>query len=229
MAESVRMVDIYVMGRHYRVSEGLTILTALEYCGYRVIRGCGCRAGFCGACATIYNFKNDAQLRYDLACQKTVEQDMYLVQIPFFPAAKALYELEKIEATGEQILALYPDLVKCFGCNTCTKTCPQNLETMWFMSDALRGDIRQVSIKSFDCVMCGLCAARCPQGLVPYNVALLCRRLYGRYLAPTSKHMEDRIAEIEAGKFDAEMEKLKKMGEGDLRRLYDQREIEPAC
>ena len=223
------MVDIYIMGGHYRVPEGLTILTALEYCGYRVIRGCGCRAGFCGACATVYNFKNDAQLRYDLACQKTAEQDMYLVQIPFFPAAKALYELEEIEATGEQILALYPDLVKCFGCNTCTKTCPQNLETMWFMSDALRGDIREVSIKSFDCVMCGLCAARCPQGLVPYNVALLCRRLYGRYLAPTSKHMEDRIAEIEAGKFDAEMQKLKKMGEGDLRRLYDQREIEPAC
>ena len=229
MAESARMVDIYIMGRHYQVPEGLTILTALEYCGYRVIRGCGCRAGFCGACATIYNFKNDAQLRYDLACQKTAEQDMYLVQIPFFPAAKALYELEEIEATGEQILALYPDLVKCFGCNTCTKTCPQNLETMWFMSDALRGDIREVSIKSFDCVMCGLCAARCPQGLVPYNVALLCRRLNGRYLAPTSKHLEDRIAEIEAGKFDAEMEKLKKMGEGDLRRLYDQREIEPAC
>lgn len=228
MAESVRMIDIYVMGRHYQVPEGLTILTALEYCGYRVIRGCGCRAGFCGACATIYNFKNDAQLRYDLACQKTVEQDMYLAQIPFFPALKAVYELDKIEATGEQILALYPDTVKCFGCNTCTKSCPQELETMWFMSDALRGDIRQVAVKSFDCVMCGLCAARCPQGLVPYNVALLCRRLYGRYLAPKSKHLEDRIAEIEAGKFDVEMEKLKKMAESELRRLYDQREIEPA-
>ena len=228
MAESVRMIDIYVMGRHYQVPEGLTILTALEYCGYRVIRGCGCRAGFCGACATIYNFKNDAQLRYDLACQKTVEQDMYLVQIPFFPALKAVYELDKIEATGEQILALYPDIVKCFGCNTCTKSCPQELETMWFMSDALRGDIRQVAVKSFDCVMCGLCAARCPQGLVPYNVALLCRRLYGHYLAPTSKHLEDRIAEIEAGKFDGEMEKLKKMDESELRRLYDRREIEPA-
>src|SRR4030042_275392 len=228
MAESARMVDIYIMGRHYQVPEGLTILTALEYCGYRVVRGRGCRAGCCGACATVYNFKNDAQLRYDLACQKTVEQDMYLVQIPFFPAAKALYELEKIEATGEQILALYPDLVKCFGCNTCTKTCPQNLETMWFMSDALRGDIREVSIKSFDCVMCGLCAARCPQGIVPYNVALLCRRLYGRYLAPPSKHVEDRIKGIEAGKFDDELEKLEKMSTEELRRRYAERDIEPA-
>jgi len=228
MAEQARMVDIYIMGRHYQVSQGLTILTALEYCGYRMIRGCGCRAGFCGACATIYNFRNDPQLRFDLACQKTVEQDMYLVQIPFFPAAKAVYDLEEIEATGEQVLALYPDLITCFGCNACTKTCPQDLEVMWFMSDALRGDIHEVAIKSFDCVLCGLCAARCPQGLVPYNIALLCRRLYGRYLAPVSKHLEDRIAEMEAGKFDAELEELKKVSEGKLRRRYAEREIEPA-
>ena len=228
MAEQARMVDIYIMGRHYQVSQGLTILTALEYCGYRMIRGCGCRAGFCGACATIYNFRNDPQLRFDLACQKTVEQDMYLVQIPFFPAAKAVYDLEEIEATGEQVLALYPDLITCFGCNACTKTCPQDLEVMWFMSDALRGDIHEVAIKSFDCVLCGLCAARCPQGLVPYNIALLCRRLYGRYLAPVSKHLENRIAEMEAGKFDAELEELKRTSEGKLRRRYAEREIEPA-
>jgi len=228
MAEQVRMVDIYIMGKHYQVPEGLTILTALEYCGYRMIRGCGCRAGFCGACATVFNFKNDPQLRYDLACQKTIEPDMYLVQIPFFPAAKALYNLEEVEATGEQVLDLYPDLVKCFGCNTCTKSCPQDIEVMWFISDALRGDIREVANKSFDCVMCGLCAARCPQGLVPYNIALLCRRLYGRYLAPTSKHLEDRLAEIETGKFNAEIEELKNMSQDELRRRYAERDIEPA-
>lgn len=227
-AQQTRMIDIYIMGRHYQVPEGLTIMTALEYCGYRLIRGCGCRAGFCGACATVYIFKDDPQLRYDLACQKTVEQDMYLVQIPFFPSAKALYNLEELDPDVETILSLYPNIITCFGCNTCTKTCPQELEVMWFMSDALRGDVREVANKSFDCVMCGLCAARCPQGLVPYNVALLCRRLYGRHLAPTSKHLEDRIAEIEAGKFDAELEALKKMSEDELRRRYSERDIEPA-
>jgi len=228
MVKQVKMVDIHIMGKHYQVPEGLTILTAMEHCGYRMIRGCGCRAGFCGACATIYNSKNDPQLRYDLACQKTVEQDMYLVQIPFFPAAKSLYNLEEIEPTGEQVLALYPELITCFGCNNCTKTCPQDIEVMWFISDALRGDIREVAVKSFDCVMCGLCAARCPQGLVPYNIALLCRRSYGRYLALPSKHLDDRIAEIETGKFDVELEKLKGTEERELRRLYAEREIEPA-
>jgi len=228
MAEQARLIDIYIMGRHCQVPEGLTILTALEYSGYRMLRGCGCRAGFCGACATIYNFKNDPQLRYDLACQKAVEPDMCLVQVPFFPAVEAVYDLEKLEADGEKIKDLYPDIVKCFGCNTCTKTCPQELEVMWFMTDALRGDIRAVADKSFDCVMCGLCAARCPQGLVPYNIGLLARRLYGRYLAPVSEHLDSRISEIESGEFDAEIEELKQAGEKELRRRYSERDMEPA-
>jgi heterodisulfide reductase subunit C len=228
MVEQVPMVNIYIMGKRYQVPEGLTILTALEYCGYRLIRGCGCRAGFCGACATVFKVKDDPQLKFDLACQKTVEPEMYLTQIPFFPATKALYELDELEATYEQILKLYPDIVKCFGCNTCTKTCPQALEVMWFMSDALRGDIKEVANKSFDCVMCGLCAARCPQGLVPYNIALLCRRVYGRHMAPRSKHLDDRIDDIEKGKFDEELTKLEKMSEEELRRRYETRDIEPA-
>jgi succinate dehydrogenase/fumarate reductase-like Fe-S protein len=228
MAKKARMIDIYIMGKNYRVPEGLTIITALEYCGYRLIRGCGCRAGFCGACATVYNLKNDPQLKYDLACQKTVEPGMYLVQIPFFPAAKAIYDIEEIKASGEQVLELYPDLAKCFGCNTCTKTCPQDIEVMWFISDALRGDIPEVANKSFDCVMCSLCAARCPQGLVPYNIALLCRRLYGCHLAPTSKHLDDRIAELEAGKFDAELAEFRKMSKDEFHRRYAERDIEPA-
>jgi ferredoxin len=76
--------------------------------------------------------------------------------------------------------------------------------------------------------MCGLCAARCPQGLVPYYVGLLGRRLYGRYLAPPARHLEARIAEINSGKFDAEMEELKKADIVELRRRYADRDIEPA-
>lgn len=225
VAEKVRMLAIYIMGKRYQVPEGLTIMTALEYCGYRLIRGCGCRAAFCGACGTVYNFKNDPTLRYALACQKLVEQDMYLTQIPFFPASKPDYDLEKMESTGEQILKIYPELVTCFGCNNCTKSCPQDLEVMEFMSAAIRGDIKEVAIKSFDCLMCGLCAARCPQGLVPYNIALLSRRLYGRYMAPRSKQIGERIAEIKAGKFDAEIEELQKMGIEQLKRRFDGRKI----
>jgi hypothetical protein len=63
---------------------------------------------------------------------------------------------------------------------------------------------------------------------VPYNVALLCRRLYGRYLAPVSKHLDQRIDEIEAGRFDTELEDLKKMEDKKLHRRYAERDIEAA-
>ncbi|RLC59130.1 MAG: 4Fe-4S ferredoxin [Chloroflexi bacterium] len=228
--QEVRMVDIYVTGKRYKVPEGLTIQTALEYCGYNIIRSCGCRAGFCGACSTIYNFTHDPTIRYGLACQTRVEQNMVITQIPFFPAAQALYNLEdlKPEEGENKLLTLYPDIITCFGCNNCTKTCPQDLEVMEFISDAIRGDTEKVYQNSFDCLMCGLCAARCPQGLQPYNIALAARRLRGAHLTTRSQHNEDRIKEIEKGKFDAEIEKLKKADEVELRRMYAAREIEPA-
>lgn len=220
------MIDIYIMGKRYEVPEGLTIQDALEYAGYKLIRGVGCRSGFCGACATIYRLKGDPELKYCLACQTTVEPGMYLVQLPSFPAEKPIYNIEELEPTVEQVLKVYPDITKCLGCNTCTKSCPQDIDVMWYISDVLRGDITAAAERSFDCVMCGLCAARCPAGLVQYNIALLCRRLYGRYLAPKSQHLEQRVAEIESGNFDAELAALKGMDVAELRCRYDERDIE---
>ncbi len=226
----VQMLGIYIMGKHYQVPEGLTIQAALEYCGYNLIRSVGCRSGFCGACATIYCFKNDPQLQYALACQKAVEQDMYLTQIPFFPTAEALYDVGDLKPReGEnKLVERYPIILTCFGCNNCTKSCPQDLEVMEVMSAAIRGDYEKVHVKSFDCVMCGLCAARCPQGLQPYVIAIAGRRLRGAHLAPKSQHNLARVKEIEEGRFDAEMEKLKQMATDELRELYAKREIEPA-
>lgn len=227
---SENMIDIYVMGKHYRVPRGLTIQTALEYCGYNLIRGVGCRSGFCGACATVYCFKDDPSLRYALACQKEVEQDMYIAQIPFFPAPQPGYSVEdlKPEPGKNKLLELYPQLLTCFGCNNCTKSCPQDLQVMEAMSAAIRGDYQKVAELTFDCVMCGLCAARCPQGLQPYNVFLAARRIYGAHLLPKAEHNLTRIREIKEGRFDEELQRLKAMSKEELSRLYNEREIEPA-
>jgi len=80
---------------------------------------------------------------------------------------------------------------------------------------------------SFDCIMCGLCAARCPAEEAQYNIAILARRLYGRYLAPRSEHLYHRLEEIEAGEFDARLEELKGLDKEELMREYKARDIEP--
>ena len=43
------MVNVYFFGKKYSVPGDLTIMTAMEYAGYTLTRGCGCRHGFCGA------------------------------------------------------------------------------------------------------------------------------------------------------------------------------------
>ena len=42
------MVNVYFFGKKYTVPADLTIMTAMEYAGYTLKRGCGCRHGFCG-------------------------------------------------------------------------------------------------------------------------------------------------------------------------------------
>ena len=70
------MVNIFLFGKKYSVPGDLTIMRAMEYSGYQLIRGCGCRNGFCGACATIYRIKGDRELKTCLACQTKVEEGM---------------------------------------------------------------------------------------------------------------------------------------------------------
>ena len=224
-SEEKDKVRIYIMGREYKVPTGLTIMEAMEYAGYMFIRGCGCRGGFCGACATVYRMKGDYKLRMDLACQKVVEDGMYLVQLPFTPAEKSLYDIKKLSPSANILLGYYPEIAKCVSCNTCTKACPQDLEVMDFVQAAIRGDIEQVAKLSFDCIMCGLCAMRCPAEIVPYNMALLARRLYGKYTMPKAKHVEERIKEVEEGKFDGEIDRFVKMSLEELKEEYRKREI----
>jgi formate hydrogenlyase subunit 6/NADH:ubiquinone oxidoreductase subunit I len=141
-------------------------------------------------------------------------------------AKKTIYNLEELAPSGRPLVNLYPDLIKCQGCNTCVMSCPQDLDVMGYISNALRSEIAEVAYKSFDCVMCGLCVDRCPAGLAPCHIALLCRRLYGRYLVPRFQQLASRLAEIKEGKFDAELLELKKLEESELRRRYNERDIE---
>jgi len=225
--KQLKTVRIYVMGKEYKVPAGLTILKALEYVGYRLVRGVGCRSGFCGACTTVYRMKDDYKLRVGLACQTTVEDGMYLVMIPFSPAKKPVYDLEKLDADSAVVLSIFPEISRCVSCNTCTKACPQEIEVMDAIQAVLRGDLVKAAQLSFDCIACGACSLRCPAEIVHYHVFQLVRRLYGKKIAKRAKHLEQRLKEVEEGKFDAEMEKLVNMGVDELKKLYAQREIEP--
>lgn len=220
------MVDIYLFGKKYSVPDNLTIMRAMEYAGYQLVRGVGCRNGFCGACATIYRIKGDRDLKTCLACQTKVENDMYVATLPFFPLVKQVYDMDKLSVNETVMMQLYPEIYSCIGCNACTKSCTQGLSVMQYIAYAQRGDFKKCAELSFDCVMCGVCSARCPAGISHPQVAMLARRLNGKYIAPECKHLEKRVEEIKEGKYDDEMKKLENMSLDDMKNLYNNRVIE---
>ncbi len=226
MSDTIAMVDIFIMGKRYTVPETLTIMNAMEYAGYQLKRGCGCRAGFCGACATVYRIAGDYELKVGLACQTKVEDGMYLAQIPFFPGRKAYYDLEEIKPSVAHFAQLYPEVYRCLGCSSCTKVCPQDIDVMQYIAYIQRGDFAKAADISFDCLMCGLCVSRCPVNIVHYNAALTARRLYSRYIARPDAFLAERTRAIEEGKFDAEIGVLVSANQEKLQKLYDNREIE---
>ncbi len=216
----ITLIPIYIMGKRYEVPNGLTIQKALEYSGYELTRGCGCRGGVCGACATIYRRKGEYRLNVGLACQTVVEPDIYLVQLPYTPANKALYTIKNVTPVDLNIAEIYPEMLRCMGCNTCTKSCPMDLEVMNYVSAAIRGDFEEVVELSIECVQCGLCAARCPAELAPLNIALLIRRLYGRHMVSPSPQLKQRLEEIRAGKYKSQIDEIKKMDKSEVEKIY---------
>lgn len=219
-------VTIYVMGQGYEVPATLTIMKAMEYSGYKFTRGSGCRAGFCGACSTVYRKKNDFRLYTALACQTLVEDGMVLTQLPFVPASKANYDIDQLNPSASTILRYYPEVARCLSCNACSRVCPQNISVMDYIQYALQGEIEKCAIESFDCIQCGLCAIRCPAEIPQYHVAQLARRLYGRHIMKTPEYLDKRIKEIEEGNYDEEFEELMAMSLDKLKERYTSRDKE---
>ena len=220
------MVNIFLFGKKYRVPASATIMSGMEYAGYKLIRGCGCRCGFCGACAIIYRIKGQRELKVALACQTQVAEDMYIATLPFFPLVKEIYDINEIRPTDHIMMHLYPEIYSCIGCNACTKSCAQELKTMQYIAYAQRGQYEKCAHESFDCVMCGICSSRCPAGISHPQVGVLARRLYAKYIASPAQHLENRVKAIENGEFEAQIEQMMNYPLDEIKEIYNTREIE---
>lgn len=219
-----KLVKIFLFGKEYQVPENLTVMTAMEYVGYQLVRGCGCRNGFCGACAVFYRI-NDSATQVCLACQTRVQDGMYIAVMPSFPMEKRTYDIEKLSPYESVVSQLYPELQNCIGCNVCTKNCPQGINVKEYITKAKNGDLKGCAETSFECVMCGACTSKCPAGISQPQVAMLARRINGRYLSPTCEHLEKRVNEIKNGEFCELIETLMQKPIEEIKELYNNREF----
>ena len=221
------LVPIFVMGERFEVPASLTIQKGLEYAGYQLVRGVGCRGGICGACGTVYRLPGSHTIKVGLACQTVVEPDMRIAMLPFFPANRKVYNIRDVLPRPEIFAEFYPEILRCMGCNTCTKSCPMDINTMEYVSAAIRGDIEKAATLSFDCVMCGLCTARCPGELGQYNIGILARRIYGRYIALKAAHVREMVERVAQGRYEEGLRRLMATPMEELKSIYTKREMEP--
>lgn len=97
---------------------------------------------------------------------------------------------------------------------------------MQYIAYAQRGDFKACADESFDCVMCGCCSSRCPAGISHPQVAMLARRLNGKYIAKDAKHLVDRVDEIHHGDLLDDVKALMEKSSDDIQAMYNARDIE---
>jgi len=221
-----RLIPVYFYGKQYNVPESCTIIQAYEFAGHKFTRGCGCRAGSCGACAALFLVPGSASINVGLACQTQVVSGMLVVQLPYFPTRKASYELDAVSPDENQVTRIYPKILACMGCNTCTKMCPQEINVMDCMSAVFRGDMESAAVQSMSCVMCGLCAARCPADIAPYHIMLLARRIYGRFILEPYRYLPIRLKQIGDGEFDKKVDELTTLNASELKEIYKKQQAD---
>jgi Fe-S oxidoreductase len=101
------------------------------------------------------------------------------------------------------------------------------IQVMDYVAAAMRGDLEKVATLSFECVMCGACAAKCPAEISQPTMALLARRLYGRHVLSLPESLYQRIKDIENGRYDPPLKRLVRLSTEELKDVYTLREQEP--
>jgi L-lactate utilization protein LutB len=102
-----------------------------------------------------------------------------------------------------------------------------DVQVMDVISAIKQGDIARAAALSFNCIQCGLCVSRCLGELPQYHIFQLARRIYGSKIAPKAQHLAEAVEAVKNGRYEEELEKLKKSDVKQLTEIYKAREIEP--
>ena len=215
---STKQVTVEIMGKAYRVPEGLTMLQAMWHTGHEVVRGAGCLGGVCGACGTTYRTRDDVRLKTCLACQTQIEDGMsFSLTFAYYPDRKVPYQMAEIKDPKQDLFRFYPEVAMCRNCDACTEACPQGINVRDGVWKAVFGEFDKVSEMFMDCVMCGLCIPVCIADIAPNHVAMYASRIHGAFLVQLPQNLNDRVQEIESGRYDQEWKEILKMSEEEVK------------
>jgi ferredoxin len=215
--EIENLINVEIMGKRYRVPEGISVVQAYWYTGHEAIRGIGCLGGVCGACSTAYRTRNNYELKTGLGCQLLVEEGMSFSLVPNYPVHRATYHLEEIRDPKQELFKYFPEASMCRNCNACTEACPQGINVREGLWKTVFGDFEGAANEFMSCVMCGLCVPVYIADIASNQVGLYARRTFGVFYAKRPERLKKRIQEIENGKYESEWKKILELKEEELR------------
>lgn len=222
-------ISIVYDGTPYSVSNGRTILAALEGAGLDFVRGVGCRGGVCGACTILLRMQGSHELTAGLLCQEEVLDGMEILPLPYIPQKKSPHDLtlSSGETPEYRVLTLYPEVNNCIMCGECTRLCPVGIDVMAFVGMIKRGDLKGAARESFTCVQCQVCVLRCPSQLSQPNAALAARRFHGCFQEAPAEHLAKSLEKVESGHYQSIFRRLRRLDPIEFRALYQRRDREP--
>ncbi len=220
MLEHAHTHTLYIMGNAYQVPAGFTIMTCMEYAGFTLTRGCGCRGGICGACAVVYRVGQESTWHVGLACQTLTQDHMNFLFLPYVQGQEGLYNAATTPCSVQAITSTYPKLNKCIQCNTCTRSCPLGLKVLGYVQALQQGNFEKVRTLSMECILCGMCAVRCPKELTPFAMALMARRLLAKHKYKATPDFAKSLAQAQQGHDQQQILSYKTMEPQALREVY---------
>ena len=216
------MVNIAIAGKPCAVPDGLSLIQAMWYCGFNLTHGIGCLGGVCGACTITYKV-GDSPIKTVLGCQTQVAEGMffnlYQVDVQRSVPYKTPFDFQKAmdaQSLKNHFNETLSSTRRCVSCGACTAVCPQEIDVMRGVKEAINSDFKGVSDLFLNCVMCGLCASVCEVNVLPHLVGLYSRKATSFYMTRKTIQLEERVEEIKSGYYDAEWLRLLNLKEKDL-------------
>lgn len=175
--EDDKTVALTINGLAVSAHAGMSLVEAAWHGGVPQITSVGCLEGVCGSCRVM--LRRDKEVTVGLGCQTFVEDNLEVVFLPPASAPRHHYDIHDFK-DGWDIHArfhkIFPEASRCRHCHGCVKACPKDIAVEDGVALAAAGRFREAGEVFFECVMCELCDAACPELIAPAHVGLFSRR-----------------------------------------------------
>ncbi len=218
--ENNTLHTIYILGNAYTVPAGFTIMSCMEYVGFRLSHGCGCRGAVCGACAVLYRVGCSPKWHVGLACQTLTQDQMNFMSLPYHEGPSPRLDMHNIPCTLEEIDKIHPNFSNCNACNTCSQGCPVGIKVLGALHALRQGSFAKMRRLSMECILCGMCAVRCPKQVAPMQVLLTARRLFTKDNAIQTPDFLEGLKRSLLGQWHEDIAKYKAMSQEEMLAQY---------